>query len=55
MDQLLESRDDIRLEQIAETLVAMLKELRTANRREQDRDDKREAERASVEEKYARL
>ena len=55
MDQLLDSRDDIRLEQMAETLVAILKELRIANRREQERDDKHEAEKASVEAKYARL
>ena len=55
MDQLAATKDDIRLEQIAETLVAILMELRIANRREQERDDKRESERASVEEKYARL
>ncbi len=55
MDQLVATKDDIRLEQIAETLVAILKELRIANQREQARDDKQEAERASVEEKYARL
>lgn len=55
MDQLAGTKDEIRLEDIAETLVAILKELRTANRREQTRDDKRAAERANVEEKYARL
>jgi hypothetical protein len=55
MDQLAATRDDLRLEQIAETLVAILKELRIANRREQERDDKREAEKAKVEERYARL
>ena len=55
MDQLVAARDDLRLEQIAETLVAILKELRIANQREQARDDKVKAEKASVEEKYARL
>jgi hypothetical protein len=55
MEQLVATKDDVRLEEIAETLVAMLRELRTANRREQERDDKREAEKASVEERYARL
>ncbi len=55
MDQLTATRDDSRLEQIAETLVAILKELRIANRREQERDDKREAEKANVEARYARL
>jgi hypothetical protein len=54
MDQLL-ARDDVRLEEISETLVAILQELRTANRREQQRDDRRAAEKASVEEKYASL
>ena len=55
MDQLLAARDDLRLEQIAETLVAILKELRIANQREQQRDDRLEAEKARVEERYARL
>ena len=55
MDQLLATRDELRLEQMAETLVSILKELRIANRREQERDDKCEAEKASVEAKYARL
>ena len=55
MDQLAATKDDIRLEQIAETLVAILKELRTANRREQQRDEKSEAEKASTRERFARL
>ena len=55
MNQLLAIKDDIGLEEIAQTLDAILKELRTANRREQERDEKREAEKAKVEERYARL
>ena len=55
MDQFVATKDDIRLEQIAETLVAILKELRIANRREQERDDRLEEEKARVEERYARL
>ncbi len=55
MDQLVRAKEDVRLEQIAESLVAILKELRLANRREQERDEKREAERAHAREKYARL
>lgn len=47
--------DQTRLEEIGETLIAILKELRDANRRERERDAKREAESAAAREKYARL
>jgi hypothetical protein len=55
MDQFVRTKEDVMLEQIAESLVAILEELRLANRREQDRDQRREAERARTREQYARL
>lgn len=55
MDQFVSTRDEVRFEQIAETLADILQELRLANRRERERDARSEAERASVREKYARL
>lgn len=55
MEQLLATEQGDRLEEIAKTLVAILTELRTANRRERERDDKKDAEKTSREEKYARL
>jgi hypothetical protein len=55
MDQLVVARDDLRLEQIAETLVAILKELRIANQREQQRDERAATEEAAAKEKFAHL
>lgn len=55
MDQLVRAKEDVRLEQIAESLVAILKELRLANRREQEREERQEEERARARDRYGRL
>jgi hypothetical protein len=55
MQQLAAIDDKNRLEEIAETLIAILGELRDCNRREQERDARREAESAAAKERYARL
>jgi hypothetical protein len=47
--------DETGLEEISQVLVAILDELREANRREKARDEKREAETASAHRRYAGL
>jgi hypothetical protein len=47
--------DETGLEEISQVLVAILDELREANRREKERDEKRETETASAHRRYAGL
>ena len=55
MEQFSSVDEQSRLEEIAETLIAILKELRDSNRRERERDARREAESAAAKLRYAGL
>ena len=51
MNQLVAIRNEVELQLIA-TLEAMLAELRQANQREKERDERQEADRAAARKKY---
>jgi DNA-binding transcriptional regulator GbsR (MarR family) len=55
MEQFSSITEQTRLEEIAETLIAILKELRDSNRRERERDARREAESAAAKVRYSGL
>ena len=54
MNQLVAIRNEVELQLIA-TLEAILAELRKANQREKERDERQEAERAATRTKYSGL
>jgi hypothetical protein len=55
MQPLTKTMDETGLEEVSQVLVAILEELREANRREKERDEKREAEAAAGHRRYAGL